>query len=127
MGTLLASPVLAQQDNGPAIRSVIQEQVDAFLAEDTTTAFTYASPMIQGMFGTPENFGMMVRQVYPMIWAPSKVEFLGLRTDAGNLYQRVLFRDGSGALYLFDYEMQALPEGWKINGVFPVAPEAAGA
>jgi len=117
----------AADDDAPAIRGVIQAQVDAFLRRDAATAFGYASPMIRGMFGTPDNFGLMVRQGYPMIWAPSRVEFLGLREVGGRPYQRVLFRDAAGAIHLFDYEMVEGPEGWKINGVFPVAPEQAGA
>src|SRR5262245_52847309 len=37
-----------------AIRDVIQSQVDAFRRDDGASAFGYASPSIQGMFGTPE-------------------------------------------------------------------------
>ncbi len=66
----------AAQDADP-IRSVIQGQMDAFIAKDPVTAFTFASPMIKGMFGSPENFGAMVSSGYPMIWNPSAVKYLG--------------------------------------------------
>lgn len=117
-----------QDAEAPAIRGVIQSQVDAFLQGDSGTAFTYASPMIQGMFGTSQNFGLMVQQGYPMIWAPKEVEFLGLREENGRTLQRMRFTDGAGGSYLFDYEMVPVPgAGWKINGVYPVAEEAVGA
>ncbi|MCX7889214.1 MAG: DUF4864 domain-containing protein [Rhodobacteraceae bacterium] len=124
---VLPSAAPADEADAPAIRGVIRSQVDAFLREDAATAFTFASPTIRGIFGTPDAFGLMVRRGYPMIWAPESVEFLGLREVAGRPYQRVLFRDAAGAIFLFDYEMVKGPDGWKINGVFPVAPDAAGA
>ena len=34
--------------------------------------------MIQGMFGTPARFGLMVRNGYPMVWRPAEVEFLSV-------------------------------------------------
>ena len=36
-----------------AIRQVIEAQVDAFRRDDGSAAFSYASPVIQGMFGSP--------------------------------------------------------------------------
>ncbi|MFM2356250.1 MAG: hypothetical protein RLZZ528_1986, partial [Pseudomonadota bacterium] len=32
-----------------------------------------------------------------------------------------------GSIFLFDYEMVAMPEGWRINGVFPVSDSGVGA
>ncbi|WP_343117068.1 DUF4864 domain-containing protein [Ostreiculturibacter nitratireducens] len=103
-----------------AIRGVIGAQFDAFRAQDEATAFTFASPAIKGMFQTPQNFGVMVRNGYPMIWAPGDVEFLGLREERGFLYQRVRVTDRAGEVFFFDYEMVESEAGWQINGVFPV-------
>ncbi len=122
----LATGAVAQ-DADP-IRSVIQGQMDAFIARDPVTAFTFASPMIKGMFGSPENFGAMVSSGYPMIWNPSSVKYLGLREVAGRQIQRVMVTDGTGKTHLFDYDMiEVPPDGWKINGVFPVPDQGAGA
>lgn len=120
-------PALAQDNANSEITGVIQSQIDAFLAEDQVTAFGFASPMIQGMFGSPDNFRRMVETGYPMIWHPSSVEFLGNRSQGEKVYQRVLVRDAAGAVFLFDYEMVNLPGGWKINGVYPVKGEDVGA
>lgn len=64
---------IAQDD--AAIEGVIRQQLDAFLAGDVDTAWGYASPEIQRLFGNPENFGRMVERGYPMVWAPGDVRF----------------------------------------------------
>jgi hypothetical protein len=117
---LLCLPVLsaaAHEARNPAIETVIQQQFDAFRAEDVGTAFSFASPNIKGMFGTPENFGRMVRNGYPMVWRPAEVQFLDLREVAGNLWQRVMVTDQAGRTHLLDYQMVETGQGWQINGV----------
>ena len=117
---LPAVPALAQDGAGtpePAIESVIRNQLDAFLADDFATAFTFASPTIKGMFRTPETFGRMVRQGYPMVWRPADVRFLELRERAGRTVQTVMITDGAGTVHLLAYEMLLTPDGWQINGV----------
>lgn len=114
LGAVLAFPVAAQE--GP-IQDTIQSQIDAFLDDDFARAFTFASPNIKGLFGTPENFGAMVKNGYPMVYRPSEVEMLDLRNIAGNLWQRVRVIDQNGAAYFLDYMMVETAEGWQINAV----------
>ncbi len=109
-----ADEVLPRQ---PEIEATISSQIEAFLADDFAQAFTFASPTIQGMFGSSERFGQMVRQGYPMVWRPEDVQYLGLRDVDGNLWQRVLIRDKSGATHTLDYQMIQTGDGWRINGV----------
>ncbi len=99
------------------IEANIGAQINAFKADDFVTAFTYASPNIQKLFRTPENFGAMVRNGYPMVWRPSEVRFLELREVAGLLWQKVMIVDGSGHVHLLDYQMIRQGSDWKINGV----------
>lgn len=99
------------------IEANIAAQIQAFKADDFATAFTFASPNIQRLFGTPENFGVMVRRGYPMVWRPSDVRFLELREVAGALWQKVMITDGDGRVHLLDYQMVQQDNGWKINGV----------
>lgn len=101
----------------PGIEATIDGQIDAFLEDDFARAFTFASPNIQGMFGSSERFGQMVRQGYPMVWRPGDVQFLELREVAGNLWQRVLIRDQAGGMHMLDYQMIETDDGWRINGV----------
>lgn len=116
MAVLAAAPVRAQEGQS-GIATTINRQMEAFLADDFATAFTFASPMIRQMFGTPENFGRMVEQGYPMVHRPADVTMLELREVAGNLWQRVMVTDQAGRTHLLDYQMIETPEGWQINGV----------
>ncbi len=99
------------------IEANIAAQIQAFKADDFATAFTFASPNIQRLFGTPENFGVMVRRGYPMVWRPADVRFLELREVAGALWQKVMITDGNGRVHILDYQMVQQDNGWKINGV----------
>ena len=110
----LGGPLAAQ---GQDIEATIGAQIDAFKSDDFAQAFTFASPGIQGMFQTPENFGMMVRQGYPMVWRPADVRFLELREIAGAWWQKVMITDAQGTAYILDYQMIQTENGWKINGV----------
>ena len=112
---IAAAPVAAQ-DAG-AIEDVIGNQLQAFNDRDVAEAWQYASPMIQNMFRTPENFGMMVQRGYPMVWDNAEVRFLELRDVSGNLWQKVMIRDARGGLHILDYQMVQTAEGWQINGV----------
>ena len=114
---LLASPLRAEEPRNPVIEGVIQSQIEAFLADDVETAFTFASPNIQGLFGTPERFGMMVRQGYPLVWRPADVQYLELAEIGGQTWQRVMITDQAGAVHMLGYQMIETGEGWQINGV----------
>lgn len=99
------------------IERTIRSQVDAFLADDFSTAFSFASPTIKGIFGTAENFGAMVRQGYPMVYRPADVQMLDQREVAGRRYQRVMVTDRAGRTHILDYKMIETPDGWQIDGV----------
>ena len=113
---LIAGATLAQ-DAQSAITATIQSQIDAFLTDDFDTAFSYASPNIKRMFGTSEQFGMMVWQGYPMVWRPGAVRYLELEEKGGGLFQKVLITDGQGVPHLLEYQMIETADGWQINGV----------
>ncbi len=118
---LLALPAHAQE---APIQDTIRSQIKAFQADDFPKAFSFASPTIHQLFGTPENFGNMVREGYPMVWHPSDVTMMELRFIGGAFWQRVRVTDGKGKAYLMDYQMVEGPDGWLINAVqMQVAPD----
>jgi hypothetical protein len=117
-------PAAAQEE---PIQSTITAQLDALKRDDFATAFTYASPNIKGIFGTPENFGKMVREGYPMVHRPSAVKMLDLREVAGGLWQRVLLTDGEGRSHVLDYQMIETAEGWQINAAHLLQAPGTGA
>lgn len=112
---ILMAPAHAQEDG--VLEGVIERQIEAFRADDFAEAFTYASPMIRGIFGTPERFGNMVMNGYPMVWRPSDMRFLDRRVEDGRVYQQLSVRGPSGRYHVLDYQMVETPEGWQINGV----------
>ena len=101
------------------LETIITEQMRAFQADDFGAAFQYASPMIRGMFGDPDNFGAMVRNGYPMVWRPADIRFGEQKpgTEAGSVVQRLSVRGPDGRYYVCEYTMIPTGSGWKINGV----------
>jgi len=117
----------AAQAQEADIKGVISNQIDAFEVDDFERAFTYASPMIQQLFGSPQNFGTMVRNGFPMVWRPAELRFLELRKTETGLWQRVMVTDRAGRVHLLDYQMITSKGGWKINAVQPVQAIGASA
>jgi hypothetical protein len=111
---LAAAPGLADPE---AMQGIIDDQIAAFRADDFAAAFGYAAPGIQGMFRTPDNFGLMVRQGYPMVWRPSRVEYLEARPEGPGWRQEVLVTDAEGRLHKLAYSMVETETGWRIAGV----------
>ncbi len=127
MAAALATGALAEEGRVPGVEAVIQDQLNAFMVDDFATAFTFASPMIKGMFGTSERFGQMVRQGYPMVWRPGEVRFLEVESQGALRYQKVMIFDGGGVPHVLEYEMIPAGESWQINGVRYLGPPNLGA
>ncbi|MBF9051561.1 DUF4864 domain-containing protein [Roseobacter sp. HKCCD9010] len=120
MMMICAGAVAAAQEvlaPNPAIERTIQNQFEAFLADDVDDAWTYASPNIQRLFQTPERFGRMVEEGYPMVWRPGQIDYLDLQTLGGLIVQRVQIIDGQGVAHVLGYQMIETEAGWQINGV----------
>ena len=132
MRTLLFSLILilsglSVRADETSIQTVIQSQITAFQQDDFATAFTYASPTIRQLFGTPERFGMMVRQGYPMVWRPGQVDFLPLKTEPNRTLQDVMITDQTGVVHMLRYTMIEGEISWLINGVQVLRAPQAGA
>ncbi len=110
----LAMPAHAQE---APIQNTIRSQIEAFGADDFARAFTFASPTIKGLFGTADNFGMMVKNGYPMVYRPGNIRMLELRQVQGGLWQKVMITDEQGRTHVLDYQMVETADGWQINGV----------
>jgi len=115
LALMLVSAPATAQDRG--IEDTITRQLEAFKIDDFGAAFDYASPNIKNIFRTPENFGAMVKQGYPMVWRPGEVTYLEQREIAGAIWQKVQIVDGAGRVHILDYQMIQTAEGWQINGV----------
>lgn len=104
-------------DDAQEVRTVIEAQLEAFAADDAARAFSFASPNIQRMFGTPEDFLMMVRTGYPVVYRPNSVLFRPLQVVAGEPFQAVQMSDAAGRVWVAVYKMQKQTYGsWRIDG-----------
>ena len=113
----LVQGALAQDRQDLTVKQVITAQIDAFQVDDFETAFGLASPVIRRIFGSPEQFGVMVRQGFPMVWRTSGVTYLDNREANGRFYQIARVVDAQGAEFTLEYEMVKTDSGWQINGV----------
>lgn len=104
-------------DDADAIRGVIEGQIAAMGADDWDKAFSYASPLIQGIFRNPDNFSQMVTRGYPMVWRPKRFETGALTETPKGLNQTMFFEDQNGRLFIADYLMAKIDGVWRINGV----------
>jgi Domain of unknown function (DUF4864) len=123
--TLQPASSAAQSTRNAAIETVINRQLDAFNRDDTATAFSQASPMIQDMFGQAERFSGMVQSGYPQIYRSRAATFLKLETIDGRLLQSVLIEGLDGTFVSALYEMVEVDGAWRINGCTLVRGEAA--
>jgi hypothetical protein len=110
------------------IRGIIEGQMAAFQRDDGAAAFAFASPAIQAIFGTPDNFLAMVRSGYAAVYRPRAVAFESIIAgDVGQPVQLVRVVGPDGEAVIAAYEMTRLADGtWRINGcVLLKAPERA--
>lgn len=118
-----AQEALSNKDRS-AIRDTIQAQVEAFRRDDGPAAFGYASPTIQGMFGSAEIFMDMVRQGYQPVYRPRRFDFAEIVELDGRPTQKVRVIGPDGRPVNAFYPMTRLPDGtWRIDGCYLQAPD----
>ena len=84
-----------------AIRSVIEGQLNAFMADNAPQAFSFMS---------------MVRAGYQPVYRPQEVEFRDLVPVEGRWTQRVLVVGPDGVPVVAQYIMEKQPDGsWRID------------
>ncbi len=100
-----------------AIRDVIGQQLQAFLADDGIKAFSFASPAIRRLFGDADRFMTMVRGGYPEVYRHRTAQFDRLTEIDGGLVQIVRLTGQNGRNRLALYTMIKDDTGhWRING-----------
>lgn len=116
-GSALAQATAVDEADARSIRSVIEAQIAAFLADDAPRAFSYAAPEIRTQMGTPERFVEMVRTSYPVVYRPASVSFLPTAVVDGTVFQPVQMIDVNGSVWLALYALQRQPDkNWRISG-----------
>lgn len=104
-------------DDLAAGQDVIRSQEQAISRDDAATAYSFAAPLIQNMFGDPETFMSMVRKGYAPVYRHKVFEFGQARTVDGKIAQNVHIVDADGVDWDALYTLEQQPDGGlKITG-----------
>jgi hypothetical protein len=97
---------------------VITNQLNAFNADDSDTAYGFAAPTIKRMFPSPEVFMSMVQKGYPPVYRRQSYSFGRIGNEMGGApTQHVTIIDVNGKAWTALYAMERQPDGsWKIVG-----------
>jgi hypothetical protein len=116
----LALPAAAEtfsDSDRSTIQGLINGQINAFQHDDGAAAYGYASPTIQSLFASPDQFMAMVKSGYPPVYRPQSVTMGPLVDTQLGPMQKVFLTGPDGLNYVAVYSMQRQPDGsWKING-----------
>lgn len=117
----VTTPVTPPSETAPAVAAEIGDVIDAqllaFKSRNIEGAWVHASQNIQRLFGNPDQFGLMVQQLYPMVWDNSDARYVSQRAQDGYVFQQVMIQDPQGRLHMLEYAMIKTPDGWRIDGV----------
>lgn len=128
VGPASAWETQVRSKDAAAIRQVIEGQLAALQRDDWAHAFSYAAPIIQEKFGSPEGFRRMVLSSYTIVHRPTTVSFEDLEEIYGRVAQKVFMVGSDGLAAIVVYFMGKQDDGvWRIDGVsiHPVADQSA--
>ncbi len=99
-------------------QSIIRSQINAFLNDDASAAYSFASPAIQGKFPNQNLFFEMVKRTYQPVYRPGNFAFGRNKVVGDQVIQEVLITGPDGKDWTAVYQLIKLPDGtYKINGV----------
>ncbi|WP_244475340.1 MULTISPECIES: DUF4864 domain-containing protein [unclassified Rhizobium] len=99
-------------------RSVIGQQIEAFLNDDAAKAYSFASPQIKGLFPSEALFFEMVKRGYRPVYRPGNYAYGRSKVDGTTVVQEVLISGPDGKDWTALYSLTLQPDGsYKINGV----------
>ncbi|MBD9596173.1 DUF4864 domain-containing protein [Ensifer sp. ENS07] len=115
---LAAATAACAEEPVDTARTIIREQITAFLQDDAETAYSFASPAIRGKFPDKESFFEMVKRGYQPVYRPGNFAFGRSKVVGDQVLQEVLISAPDGRDWTAVYELVKQPDGsYKINGV----------
>ena len=123
--TLTAGQLFAQSGSSEVplemktgAQSIINGQFQAFRDRDHETAFSFASPSLQKIFGSTQRFIGMVKNGYSAIYDAQNWSFGRSRLEGDTIYQEVLVSGPDGRQWAALYQLNKEADGnWKIGSV----------
>ena len=115
---ILASSAFAGDAEVKAAQAAIDGQLQAFIANDGATAYSFAAPNVKQIFPTVDTFMNMVTNGYPPVRKPRTYSFGKVEeTGTGSIVQQVLIVGPDGKDYEAVYTLQQQPDGtFQITG-----------
>lgn len=99
-------------------RTIIQDQIAAFLNDDAEAAYSFASPAIRDKFPDKTTFFDMVKRGYQPVYRPGNFAFGRSKVVGDQVIQEVLISAPDGKDWTAIYQLVRQPDGsYKINGV----------
>ena len=101
------------------IKTVVEQQLEAFAKDDFEKAYSYAAPLIKRIFSSPEIFKNMVVTQYQAVYRPKKIDFGEATIIRGAPTLNVFLVDPDGNFVTATYLMQRQPDNsWLIAGCY---------
>lgn len=99
-----------------ATQAIIEAQLAAFRQDESAKAFSLASPDIQRVFESAENFMQMVKSNYRVVYRHTQVKFLTFQGNELFAQHTVQMVDENNALWSVLYKLEKTKDGsWRIS------------
>ena len=107
-------------------QNIIENQIQAFISEDSERAFSYAAPMIKLRFNNADEFMSMVKSYYEPVYNPKQYYFINSKYLENSIYHQLQVVSQSNVSYLATYSLIKENEKWKISGcaVYPMQQQS---
>ena len=104
-------------DEENEIKSIVNQQLEAFKNDDFEKAYSFASPTIKKMFSSPEVFKKMVIGGYQAVYRPQSIKIGSVEIIKGVATLKVYLVDPNGEFVTANYLMEQQEDGeWLIGG-----------
>ena len=104
-------------DEENEIKSIVNQQLEAFQNDDFEKAYSFASPTIKKMFSSPEVFRKMVIGGYQAVYRPQSIKIGSVEIIKGVATLKVYLVDPNGEFVTANYLMEQQEDGeWLIGG-----------
>ena len=104
-------------DEENEIKSIVNQQLEAFQNDDFEKAYSFASPTIKKMFSSPEVFRKMVIGGYQAVYRPQSIKMGSVEIIKGVTTLKVYLVDPNGEFITANYMMEKQENGeWLISG-----------